>query len=247
MADQHLSSGQASLVGQAPPKLKGKMSRMLATKASLSVRVDALSDADVKSSSQAPSVGLEYRAKLESRLRALEYRSDLNPGFGAGASSSFAQKSRQQPKFQMNGATTKTYNTAADSVMLPAQPAAGDNSDVDLSNVAKALDAVMDVKEQRRKRKEEKRAEKEAKKEKKKAKEAATVAAEEAPAVKSNAMDVDDDQAARKERKRLKKEKKKAEEAAADVTATKGSPSEREKKRHAEGEEVPKKKKKKSE
>jgi nucleolar protein 58 len=217
------------------------MSRMLATKASLSVRVDALSDAAAKSSPQAPSVGLEYRAKLESRLRALEYRSDLNPGFGAGASSSFSQKSRQQQKFQMNGATTKTYNTAADSVMLPTQPVVGDNSDVDLSNVANALEAVMDASEQRRKRKEEKRAEKEARKEKKKAKEAAAAATEEAPAMKSNAMDVDDDEAARKERKRLKKEKKKAEETAATAAANGSS---EKKKRHAEGEEAPKKKKK---
>lgn len=228
---------------------------MLATKASLSVRVDALSDVDAKSSLQAPSVGLEYRAKLESRLRALEYRSDLNPGFGAAASSSFMQKSRQQQKFQMNGAATKMYNNAADSVMIPTQPAIGDSSDVDLSNVAKALEAVMDVKEERRKRKEEKRAAKEAKKEKKKAKDIVTAPQDEAPAPTSNAMDVDndDDEAARKEKKRLKKEKKKAEEAATAASASAvaavniGSSQKKEKKRHAEGEEAPKKKKKKSE
>jgi nucleolar protein 58 len=229
---------------------------MLATKASLSVRVDALSEVDAKSSLQAPSVGLEYRAKLESRLRALEYRSDLNPGFGAAASSSFMQKSRQQQKFQMNGAATKIYNNAADSVMIPTQPGIGDSSDVDLSNVAKALEAVMDVKEERSRRKEEKRAAKEAKKEKKKAKDIATAAQDEAPAPVSNAMDVDDDEVARKEKKRLKKEKKKAEEAtaasgaasASAVAAANIGPSEKkEKKRHAEGEEAPKKKKKKSE
>lgn len=233
----------ASLVGQAPPKLKGKMSRMLATKASLSVRVDALSDVDAKSSPQAPSVGIEYRAKLESRLRALEHRADLNPGFGAGASSSYA-KGKQQPKFEMNGATSRTYNTAADSVLLPTQPTADgdDESDITMSHVAKALDAVMDVKEERRKRKEEKRAEKEGKKEKKKAKEAAAAAA--APA-DSGAMEVDgeeDTEAAKKEKKRLKKEKKAAEAAAA--AAREGSPS---KKRPADDGEAPKKKKKKSE
>lgn len=35
---------QASLVGQSQPKSKGKISRVLANKASLSVRVDALGD-----------------------------------------------------------------------------------------------------------------------------------------------------------------------------------------------------------
>ena len=228
------------------------MSRMLATKASLSVRVDALSDADAKASPQAPSVGLEYRAKLESRLRALEYRSDLNPGFGsAAASSSFAQKGQQQQKFQMDGATTKMYNTAADSVMIPTQLAVGDSNDVDLSNVAKALESVIDAKEERRKHKEEKRAAKEAKKEKKKAKDAAAAASEEAPAARPDAMEVDDDDAARKEKKRLKKEKKKVEEAAAAAAASTGNAAidgrssiKKEKKRHAEGEDAPKKKKK---
>ncbi|KAJ3532249.1 hypothetical protein NM688_g7452 [Phlebia brevispora] len=62
----------ASLIGQAPPKLKGKMARMVATKAALSIRVDALTDPDGKSEPAAPSIGLENRAKLESRLRALE-------------------------------------------------------------------------------------------------------------------------------------------------------------------------------
>src|ERR1700691_246423 len=46
----------ASLVGQAPTKLKGKMARMLATKAALSIRVDALSDVDSKSTELAASI-----------------------------------------------------------------------------------------------------------------------------------------------------------------------------------------------
>lgn len=211
------------------------MSRMLATKTSLSVRVDALSDADAKSSPSAPSVGIEYRAMLESRLRALEHRSDLNPGFSTGSS---GPKGRQQPKFEMNGAKSKQYNTAADSVMLPTQRVGGDDDDEDISMspVAKALESVMEVKEERKKRKEEKRAEKEAKKEKKKAKEAA-----------AEAMEVDggdeDEEAAKKEKKRLKKEKKAAEAAAA-AAASEGKKSSS-KKRHSDTEEEPPKKKKK--
>lgn len=224
------------------------MSRMLATKTSLSVRVDALSDADAKSAADAPSVGIEYRAKLESRLRALEHRADLNPGFGGSSSTAkFGQQSRQQPKFEMNGAASraKTYNTAADSVQLPMKRAADsddedeDDGDVDMSNVKKALEAVIDVKTERAARKDEKRKEKEAKKAKKEA--SAT------PAVADPAMDVDADDAAKKEKKRLKKEaKRKAEEDAA-VTAAAAQMVGSSKKRRTDDEEPPKKKKKKSE
>lgn len=58
----------ASIVGQAAPKLKGKISRVLAAKAALSTRVDALGDKDT------PNIGLEARAKVETRLRQLEGR-----------------------------------------------------------------------------------------------------------------------------------------------------------------------------
>ena len=56
----------ASIVGQASNKNKGKISRMLANKSSLSVRVDALGEGE------GPSIGLEDRAKLEARLRSIE-------------------------------------------------------------------------------------------------------------------------------------------------------------------------------
>lgn len=56
----------ASLIGQASPKNKGKISRVLAAKCSLASRVDALGEAD------GPTVGPEMRAKVEARLRHLE-------------------------------------------------------------------------------------------------------------------------------------------------------------------------------
>ncbi|XP_063963216.1 nucleolar protein 58-like [Lytechinus pictus] len=56
----------ASLVGQSNPKNKGKMSRMLAAKTSLAIRYDALGD------DASCELGLESRAKIESRLRSLE-------------------------------------------------------------------------------------------------------------------------------------------------------------------------------
>merc|ERR1719311_1176724 len=61
----------ASLVGQAAPKHKGKISRVLAAKCALSIRVDALGD-----TSEA-TIGLEDRVKVEERLRQLEGKSSV--------------------------------------------------------------------------------------------------------------------------------------------------------------------------
>jgi len=56
----------ASLVGQTAPKFKGKISRVLAAKSALAIRVDALAEnAD-------SSIGLEGRAKVEARMKFLE-------------------------------------------------------------------------------------------------------------------------------------------------------------------------------
>jgi nucleolar protein 58 len=124
---------------------------MVATKAALSIRVDALTDADGKSEETAPSIGLENRAKLESRLRALEHQNDLS------GVRKFADKNQQPQRFEMKG-QTKTYNTAADAVdLVPAQ-----RDPLEL-----AVQAVLDVKEEKRKAKEEKRGKKKAEKDKK--------------------------------------------------------------------------------
>ncbi|XP_076579138.1 nucleolar protein 58 [Chaetodon auriga] len=58
----------ASLVGQTAAKNKGKISRMLAAKAALAIRYDALGE-DTNAE-----MGVENRAKLEARLRQLEER-----------------------------------------------------------------------------------------------------------------------------------------------------------------------------
>merc|ERR1711994_1149331 len=56
----------ASLVGQASTKMKGKVSRMLAAKAALACRVDALGE------ETNTDMGVDHRAKVESRIRQLE-------------------------------------------------------------------------------------------------------------------------------------------------------------------------------
>ncbi|KAM0786383.1 Nucleolar protein 58 [Microbotryomycetes sp. NB124-2] len=170
----------ASLVGQAPQKLKGKMARMVATKAALSIRLDALADADSKSSLDAATIGLDNRAKLETRLRNLEQ------GIGHTSLRSLAkttpghQQASQTKKFEMkstNGAAS--YNPAADALLpTAAAPTANGGeaeSDEDedeakrLKKEAKRLKALaksngdVDEAEAKRLKKEAKRLKKEAK------------------------------------------------------------------------------------
>ncbi|PFH46063.1 hypothetical protein AMATHDRAFT_70690 [Amanita thiersii Skay4041] len=171
----------ASLIGQAPPKLKGKMARMVATKAALSIRVDALTDAEGKSEPMAPSIGIENRSKLESRLRALEYQSEQ------GTVRRFSENGKkQQQKFEMKG-ETKTYNTKADAVEFVTTQR---ESPMDV-----AMKAVMDVKEEKRKAKEEKKAKKKEKKEKEDA----------------DAMEVDGEEETNKEKKEKKRKRRESE------------------------------------
>ena len=96
----------ASLVGQAGPKLKGKISRVLAARTALSVRVDALSE------DTTAEVGIANRIKVENRLRQLEGRTK------SSISGAAKGKSNQQ-KFQME--KVKSYNPATDFVPSPSQ------------------------------------------------------------------------------------------------------------------------------
>lgn len=70
----------ASLIGQATGKNKGKIARMLATKAALGLRVDALADwsaegegkGDMATEEEKSALGVEGRLKIERRLAGLE-------------------------------------------------------------------------------------------------------------------------------------------------------------------------------
>uniref|UniRef100_A0A0D6QWI3 Nop domain-containing protein n=1 Tax=Araucaria cunninghamii TaxID=56994 RepID=A0A0D6QWI3_ARACU len=102
----------ASLVGQAAPKLKGKISRSLAAKAALSIRIDALGE------NQDGSVGIENRAKLETRLRQLEGRA-LGRLAGSTKGKPKIEPYDKERKKDAQGLLTaaKTYNPAADSTI----------------------------------------------------------------------------------------------------------------------------------
>merc|ERR1712200_386408 len=91
----------ASLVGGAQPKNKGKLSRMLAAKAALAIRVDALSETSDST------LGLEQRAKLENRVRSLDEKAARR----ISGSGKFQEK---QQKYT-NGSEVQTFNTALDS------------------------------------------------------------------------------------------------------------------------------------
>ncbi|ONK67530.1 uncharacterized protein A4U43_C05F1000 [Asparagus officinalis] len=102
----------ASLVGQAAPKMKGKISRSLAAKTALAIRYDALGDG------QDNSMGLENRAKLEARLRVLEGR---ELGQSAGSTKG-KPKIEVYDKDRKKGAgalitAAKSYNPSSDIVL----------------------------------------------------------------------------------------------------------------------------------
>jgi len=91
----------AQVVGQASTKLKGKASRMLAAKAALACRFDALCE---ESSSD---LGLEHRAKVEARIRMLE----------GGHQYKISGTGRQSAKFEKYEGKSEIaeYKIAADS------------------------------------------------------------------------------------------------------------------------------------
>ena len=111
------------------------MARMVATKAALSVRIDALSDADTKSAEDAPIAGIEHRVKLESRLRALEQGMGIQSVRRSAVGSSMNQRNGK-PSMNGNGAT---YNPAADA-LIPSQPS---GSKADTTKTEAADDSVM--------------------------------------------------------------------------------------------------------
>lgn len=121
---------------------------MVATKTALSVRVDALTDVDEKSTPSAPTIGLENRAKLESRLRSLEAESD------AMGVRRFATGPNQQKRIKL-GSAAPTYNPAADAVGLVS---------TQREPMEDAVKAVLDVKEEKRRAKEERHAKRRAEK-----------------------------------------------------------------------------------
>ncbi len=99
----------ASLIGQAGPKSKGKVSRVLAAKTALAIRVDALGE------SEGPTIGIDSRQKVEARIRQLE-----GGQRGAAFASPVVKSSSGPAKYDAGAAkavAAPKYNEASDVVI----------------------------------------------------------------------------------------------------------------------------------
>lgn len=101
----------ASLIGQATGKNKGKIARMLSTKAALGLRVDALAEGegdDAMAEDERSAFGLEGRLKVERRLAALEGRPLRSKGVAIAPNGVSTQPGRWEVK------EARKYNPDAD-------------------------------------------------------------------------------------------------------------------------------------
>ncbi|KAM0068405.1 putative Nop domain-containing protein [Helianthus debilis subsp. tardiflorus] len=207
----------ASLIGQAAPKHKGKISRSLAAKTALAIRCDALGD------NQDNSMGVENRLKLEARLRSLEGR---ELGRSAGTTKGKPKIEAYNKDFKKgDGAMitpAKTYNAAADSVLGRIEAEAEKDTEI-------AAPPSDEAKKDKKKKKKKAVADEEEtaaaeedvgkKKDKKKRKHATEEAVEEENVEKkkkkrkhAEAVDEEDEDEKASKKKKDKKKKKKSEE-----------------------------------
>lgn len=101
----------SSLIGQANGRNKGKIARMLAAKAALGLRVDALgNDDEDKDDEERAMLGLTNRIKLENHLRKLEGRPLLPKGTNVAPSGEILTSGQFTLK------ETRRYNVDADGV-----------------------------------------------------------------------------------------------------------------------------------
>jgi len=130
----------AQLVGQASSKLKGKVSRMLAAKAALATRVDALGE------ETNTDLGIEHRAKVEGRIRMLE----------TGEVTKISGTAKQAAKFDKFEAKSEVveYKPAAD-VTIKRK---ADDSDEEAPATKKIKVEDVEVKSEKKKKKKDKKA-----------------------------------------------------------------------------------------
>lgn len=114
------------------------MARMVAGKAALSIRIDALADADSKSALEAGKIGFSSREKLHSHLRRMEHQLGLPV-------SQFKADRREQSRFEMQANGAGGYNAGGDVVAIKA---GADGEDVDMDAEERAVEVVKEVKEE---------------------------------------------------------------------------------------------------
>merc|ERR1712136_564563 len=129
----------AQLVGQTTTALKGKVSRMLAAKASLACRVDAFSE-DTTSSIE---IGMEQRLKVEARINQLE-------GGNRYRVSGTGKEAAKFNKYESKGEVLQ-YKTAADNTMAAPQKR---KLIEEISNGVNEEDSTEEPKKKKKKKKE---------------------------------------------------------------------------------------------
>lgn len=191
----------ASLVGQTAAKNKGKISRMLAAKAALAIRYDALGE-DTNAE-----MGAENRAKLEARLRQLEEKG-IRRISGTGKAMAKADKYQHKSEVRM-------YDPSADST-IPSTSKKRKFEEVEEEEEEEAAEPVTPVVKSKKAKKEpvaevaeeeEEAAEETPKKKKKKKKDKKAEAEAEEPM-----EEAEEEPAAEPTEKKKKKKKKKAKE-----------------------------------
>merc|ERR1712243_72971 len=133
----------AHLVGSSGTKLKGKVSRMLAAKASLACRVDALGE------ETNTDLGIEHRAKVESRIRQLE----------GGEVTKISATAKQSAKFDKYESKSEVleYKAAAD-VTLKRKADEDDEEKPDVKRI-KVDDVEAEGSKKKKKKKDKQKAE----------------------------------------------------------------------------------------
>jgi nucleolar protein 58 len=111
----------ASLIGQATGRNKGKMARILAAKASLGLRVDALAEwEDDATEEDKGALGTEARFNLERKLAGMEGKPLKPRGVAIAPDGAAVQPKKFEPK------ESRQYNADADAVANGETPKKGD-------------------------------------------------------------------------------------------------------------------------
>lgn len=142
----------ASVVGQAAPKHKGKISRTLAAKCALAIRVDALGEAGDDAS-----VGEQGRMAVEARLCQLEGKSEL-------AISRLGRSAEKTNKYKAENGAAKGFNVSDDVMMgVKEEPSTKvekaeitDGKEDDKEDGEVGEEAVKDKRKKKKKKKKEK-------------------------------------------------------------------------------------------
>lgn len=190
----------ASLIGQSTGKNKGKIARMLATKTTLGLRVDALTE----DKDESAALGLTLRAMVENRVRKLEGKPVLPRG--ANANNIAVSGARQPGKWEIKEA--KKYNPDADAVMDDAPSAA---AQAVAEAAVKAIQDDVGMSDEASADEDDAATKKKSKKEKKKKDLVTVLPPPPAAAEEEKPEDEEDEEAKRKAEKKAKKDAKKKE------------------------------------